>query len=148
MLFHNFSGANLHKNSYALPVRTSFLEEQDLIGSNTFFDPDMLHFRLVFITKIIKAQTVYFAVDNICQKCFQCDALSVIQNAFKYRILNPSSIVDALFSNLPQSCFTSCCFCVHIICDQYKNLSPHFQRKTGYSSRSPRKYRARSIACT
>ena len=119
MLFHNFSGANLHKNSYALPVRTSFLEEQDLIGSNTFFDPDMLHFRLVFITKIIKAQTVYFTVDNICQKCFQCDALSVIQNAFKYGILNSSAIVDALLCHFSQPCFAGRIFCVDIVCDQY-----------------------------
>ena len=65
----------------------------------------MLHFHARIYYQDNKAQTVYFAVDNICQKCFQCDALSVIQNAFKYRILNPSSIVDALFSNLPQSCF-------------------------------------------
>ena len=121
MLFHNFSGANLKKNSYALPVRTSFLEEQDLIGSNTFFDPDMLHFRLVFITKIIKAQTVYFAVDNICQKCFQCDALSVIQNAFKYRILHSLPVINALPGDLPQAFASGGVLCIYIIGDQYQH---------------------------
>ena len=131
MLFHHSSGAN-HKKFICTSCSHQFLERQDLIGSNTFFDPDMLHFRLVFITKIIKAQTVYFAVDNICQ-VLSVRCTERYQNAFKYRILNPSSIVDALF--LPFAVlFTSCCFCVHIICDQYKHLSPHFQRKTGYSS--------------
>ncbi len=83
-------------------VRTSFYRIKDFIYSNTLFDPTC-PFRLVFITQIIKTQTVYFIVDNVRQKCFQRDALSVVHNAFKYRILHPSSVVGALFCNLAQS---------------------------------------------
>ena len=55
--------------------------------------------------------------------------------------------VFALFCHFPKSTFSHCAFCIYIICNQHEHsLPPHFHRKTGYPSKSPRKYLASSIA--
>ncbi len=95
------------------------LQNQWLIWSYSSIHSNMFYLGLVFIPQVIEAKAVLFCINDILKCCFQRNALCIIQNAFKYRILNSSAIVDALLCHFSQPCFAGCIFCVDIVCDQY-----------------------------
>lgn len=117
-----FYSANLPTFSCPPPIRTLILSQnQCVIHCNSSIDTHMLHFGLILIPQIIESQTVNTFIDNICQNCLQSNTLGIIQNTFKYRILNSSPIICALFCNFPQPLSSRSSLSIHIICDQYKH---------------------------
>src|SRR5699024_8166546 len=106
-----------------LLIRTLILSQnQCIIYCNSSIDTHMFHLCLILISQIIEPQAVNALINNICQYCLQSNALSIIQNAFKNRILHSSAIINALLCNFPQSLPSCGSLSIHIIRDQYEHF--------------------------
>ena len=106
----------------------------------------MLYAGLVLIPEVVKPQAVALLVHDRTQSVLELSALCGINEALKHGVLNALAIIYALFGNLPQPASSSRVLSIHVISYQNKHLPPHFHRNGGYSSKSSRRYRARSSA--
>ena len=107
-----FSGANLSKKS----VHLLFASKQDRVFRHICtFTAEVIYFALIPVSKVIEPQTVLFHIHYTAKFRLQAAALSCVQQAFKYRALNPLTIVDTLFGNLTQPLSSGCILCIYII---------------------------------
>ena len=107
-----FFGANLSKKS----VHLLFASKQDRVFRHICtFTAEVIYFALIPVSKVIEPQTVLFHIHYTAKFCLQAAALSCVQQAFKYRALNPLTIVDTLFGNLTQPLSSGCILCIYII---------------------------------
>lgn len=79
------------------------------------FTAEVIYFALIPVSKVIEPQTVLFHIHYTAKFRLQAAALSCVQQAFKYRALNPLTIVDTLFGNLTQPLSSGCILCIYII---------------------------------
>ena len=73
------------------PCLSHQLQNQWLIRSYSSIHSNMFYLGLVFIPQIIEAKAVLFCINDILKCCLQRNALCIIQNAFKYGVLNSSA---------------------------------------------------------
>lgn len=107
-----FFGANLSKKS----VHLLFASKQDRVFRHICtFTAEVIYFALIPVSKVIEPQTVLFHIHYTAKFRLQAAALSCVQQAFKYRALNPLTIVDTLFGNLTQPLSSGCILCIYII---------------------------------
>ena len=107
-----FFGANLSKKS----VHLLFASKQDRVFRHICtFTAEVIYFALIPVSKVIEPQTVLFHIHYTAKLRLQAAALSCVQQAFKYRALNPLTIVDTLFGNLTQPLSSGCILCIYII---------------------------------
>lgn len=62
----------------------------------------MNKFGLILVAEVIKSKAVLLFVHRTAEFVLELAALSGIQNAIKYGILNPLTIVDTFLGNLAQ----------------------------------------------
>ena len=129
--------------------RRCLLQHQSSFSFITWFCTDVLRFSCVFISQVIKTQAVFFLVNQTCQLMPQGAELCFIENAFKHGVLHALSVAHAAFRHFSQACAAGRCFRIDIVCheNQHCRRPPpsfltYFHRNAGYSSKSPRKYRA------
>ena len=101
---------------------------------------------LILVTEVVKPQAVALLVHDRTQSVLELSALCGINEALKHGVLNALTIIYALFSDFSQPAPAACILGIHVISYQNKHLPPHFHRNGGYSSKSSRRYRARSSA--
>ena len=107
-----FFGANLSKKS----VHLLFASKQDRVFRHICtFTAEVIYFALIPVSKVIEPQTVLFHIHYTAKFRLQAAALSCVQQAFKYRALNPLTIVDTLFGDLPQAFASGGVLCIYII---------------------------------
>lgn len=107
-----FFGANLSKKS----VHLLFASKQDRVFRHICtFTAEVIYFALIPVSKVIEPQTVLFHIHYTAKFRLQAAALRCVQQAFKYRALNPLTIVDTLFGNLTQPLSSGCILCIYII---------------------------------
>ena len=129
--------------------RRCLLQHQRPLSLITWFCTDVLRFSCVFIAQVIETQAVFFLVNQTCQLMPQGAELCFIENAFKHGVLHALSVAHAAFCHFSQACAAGRCFRIDIVGheNQHCRRPPpsfltYFHRNAGYSSKSPRKYRA------
>ncbi len=104
----------------------SHLENQDAFYIITRFDTKVFDTCMIFFTKVIKTQTVFFGIHNFAEFVLKHFTLRRIDKTFKNRILNALAVVDALLRNLTQSFSTGSIFRIYIISDKYHHMQASF----------------------
>lgn len=97
------------------------LENQRILRQIGVLGTEMLHFLLVLVSQIVKAQAVLLRIHNGHQPGLKLPALASVQQTLEHRILHPLAVIHAFFGDLPQTLPAGGVLRVHIVSNQYQH---------------------------